>query len=83
MQQINRNIELIRYRRFGEELLLLELANASSANSGRPSATKTVKLPKPPPTEPAAAKAGTGDRSFAEWLPVLVDSLGVVHGSAG
>jgi hypothetical protein len=30
VQQINRNIELIRYRRFGDELLLLELANASS-----------------------------------------------------
>lgn len=29
VQQINRNIELIRYRRFGEELLL-ELANAAS-----------------------------------------------------
>lgn len=75
VQQINSNIELIRYRRFGEELLLLELANATSANSGRPSATKTVKLPKPPPTEPVAAKAGTGDRSFAEWLPLLSPHL--------
>lgn len=28
VQQINRNIELIRYRRFGQELLLLELVNA-------------------------------------------------------
>jgi predicted alpha-1,6-mannanase (GH76 family) len=26
VQQINRNIELIRYRRFGDDLLLLELA---------------------------------------------------------
>lgn len=32
VQQINRNIELIRYRRFGDELLLLELANAVSAS---------------------------------------------------
>ena len=30
VQQINRNIELIRYRRFGDELLLLELANATN-----------------------------------------------------
>ncbi len=30
VQQINRNIELIRYRRFGEELLLFELANATT-----------------------------------------------------
>ena len=32
VQQINRNIELSRYRRCGEELLLLELANATRAN---------------------------------------------------
>lgn len=35
VQQINRNIELIRYRRFGEDLLLLELANTSSAGSAK------------------------------------------------
>jgi predicted transport protein len=34
VQQMNRNIELIRYRRFGEHLLLLELVNASSAEEG-------------------------------------------------
>jgi len=32
VQQINRNIELIRYRRFGDELLLFELMNAASAD---------------------------------------------------
>jgi len=31
VQQINRNIELIRYRRYGDDLLLLELVNATSA----------------------------------------------------
>ena len=31
MQQINRNIELMRYRYFGDQLLLLELVNAQSA----------------------------------------------------
>lgn len=31
VQQINRNIELLRYRRFGDELLLLELVNAVTA----------------------------------------------------
>lgn len=75
VQQINRNIELIRYRRFGEELLLLELANATSAISGRASAAKTAKAPKSPPTEPVVAKAGAGDRSFAEWLPLLPPHL--------
>lgn len=33
VQQINRNIELIRYRRYGEELLLFELVNASSVQT--------------------------------------------------
>lgn len=32
VQQINRNIELMRYRYFGSELLLLELVNAQTAN---------------------------------------------------
>ena len=31
VQQINRNIELIRYRKYGEELLLLGLVNATAA----------------------------------------------------
>jgi len=34
VQQMNRNIELIRYRRFGDELLLLELVNATTAEGG-------------------------------------------------
>src|SRR4051812_5229835 len=33
VQQINRNIELLRYVRFGENLLLLELVNAVEASS--------------------------------------------------
>ena len=39
VQQINRNIELIRYRKFGDELLLLELVNAvtSEPDCNRPS----------------------------------------------
>lgn len=31
VQQINRNIELMRYRRYGNELILLELVNATTA----------------------------------------------------
>lgn len=75
VQQINRNIELIRYRRFGEELLLLEQANATNANGGRALAAKTVKVPKSSPSEAVAVKQVTGDRSFAEWLPLLPPHL--------
>ncbi len=75
VQQINRNIELIRYRRFGEELLLLELANATSANAGRSATAKSAKAPKAQVTEPVVAKPGYGDRSFADWLPLLPPHL--------
>lgn len=33
VQQINRSIELLRYRQYGEELLLLELVNATTATA--------------------------------------------------
>ena len=33
VQQINRNIELIRYRRYGEDLLLFELVNATTVQN--------------------------------------------------
>jgi predicted transport protein len=43
VQQINRNIELIRYRRYGDDLLLLELVNATTAVVSTSDAEKTVK----------------------------------------
>ena len=75
VQQINRNIELIRHRRFGEELLLLELANSTSANAGRQVPAKSAKRQKTQISEPVAAKLGYGDRSFADWLPLLPPHL--------
>jgi predicted transport protein len=73
VQQINRNIELIRCRRFGEELLLLELANANTASASKAPLSKTAKAAKPAAaSEPVpAAKVASGDRSYAEWLPLL------------
>ncbi|MEM9597025.1 MAG: DUF5655 domain-containing protein [Acidobacteriota bacterium] len=42
VEQINRNIELIRYRRFGNDLLLFELVNAPSGSAApSPAPTKT------------------------------------------
>jgi predicted transport protein len=77
VQQINRNIELIRYRRFGDELLL-ELANAASANTGKAASAKTTKPPKPiaaPTAEPSNVKGTGSDRSYADWLPLLPPHL--------
>lgn len=77
VQQINRNIELIRYRRFGDELLLLELANAASANSGKSTGTKGMKAAKAASSQAAEpnAKVASGDRSYADWLPLLPSHL--------
>lgn len=72
VQQINRNIELIRYRRFGDELLLLELANAASSANGKPS---NGKANKPVAVEATSPKSAPRDRSFAEWLPLLPPHL--------
>ncbi|MCB1598396.1 MAG: hypothetical protein KDI60_01760 [Xanthomonadales bacterium] len=70
VQQINRNIELIRYRRFGEELLLLELVNATSASNDRSAITKPAKKQRPRTVEPPA-RVNTADRGYADWVPLL------------
>jgi predicted transport protein len=72
VQQINRNIELIRYRLFGDELLLLELANATSVATNI-SASKTQRVPDNIP--PLVPKNRNGDKSYAEWLDDLPPSL--------
>jgi len=54
VQQINRNIELLRYRRFGDELLLLELVNAvTAAPLATGGSTGAVTHTAPKPTKPA------------------------------
>jgi predicted transport protein len=55
VQQMDRNIELIRYRRFGKELLLLELVNAIAAELPQGKKTKAAKGP------------GT-DKTVTEWM---------------
>lgn len=64
VQQINRNVDLVRYRLFGRDLLLLEQVNSSSA-------TKTIKIRKTKVSshtvvvEPSAKRYA--DKSYAEW----------------
>ncbi|MGE0600868.1 MAG: DUF5655 domain-containing protein [Dehalococcoidia bacterium] len=51
VQQINRNIELIRYRRFGDDLLALELVNAVTAEASSRSRSESAgKNLRPQPT---------------------------------
>lgn len=58
VQQINRNIELLRYRRYGADLLLLELVNATTAPvpEGLSSITKN------------GAKSGNQYKTVCEYL---------------
>lgn len=62
VQQMNRNIELIRYRRFGAELLLLELVNATSA-------------PETPGTAPAKTTGPGQYKTISETLQKLSGDL--------
>lgn len=70
VQQINRNIELMRYRYFGRELLLLELVNAQTANQAS-TALNTA------PSQKKPGKSTSKDKSqedrLSEASPALLD----------
>lgn len=71
VQQIGRNIELIRYRLFNDELLLLESAGASSAGNGGAAGTKgkAVKVVE------AKGKSSSGDKTYAECYESMSEPL--------
>jgi predicted transport protein len=86
VQQIGRNIELIRYRRFGTDLLLLESANAGGDTATKATPTKQLKTADtkadtvpPAPLGTLADSAGvkpTGpDKSFSELLTGLSEPM--------
>lgn len=82
VQQINRNIELIRYRRFGEDLLLLELANTASAASAKSlRGSKALKAVKEAAEPAAPAKAAGTDKTVAEHLATMSEPLTVLLAS--
>ena len=64
VEQINRSIELIRYRQYGNELLLFELVNAASGNGIAPSTS-------------SAAGRTANEKTVADYLaqasPIMVE----------
>lgn len=56
--QINRNIELVRYRRYGDEFMVLELVNASTGSPIEPSGSGVGPTVKPK----------TSDKTVSEYL---------------
>lgn len=75
VQQIPRNVELIRYKMFGEDLLLLELVNAVSVVDAT--------VAKASPADPAASKPKTGgkDKSAEEQLAQAIPVIRQVYES--
>ncbi|MEC5205514.1 putative transport protein [Vogesella perlucida] len=73
VQQINRQIELVRYRLFGEDLLLLEAANTPNTQPSSPAAVPAAQ----------SSKARSGDKSvaeiYAELSPAMVELLETVE----
>ncbi|MDP1836938.1 MAG: DUF5655 domain-containing protein [Reyranella sp.] len=63
VQQINRGIELFRYRQFGPELLLLELTNAVSPKTPPAITAVTAKGAKA-----AKASKDVGDQTVMDWF---------------
>lgn len=77
VQQIDRNIELIRYRRYGNELLLLELVNASTGSAEEPlqSTTRSSKTSESTVTD-KLAKASAEIKDRFESLKAFAQALG-------
>jgi predicted transport protein len=72
VQQMNRNIELIRYRRFGTELLLFELVNAVAPKTVIGSNRVGGKTPN---NIVKSSKSGGADKTVAEWLTDMTPPL--------
>ena len=71
VQQISRNIELIRYRLFGEELLLLEQANAPNASNGGTPVSKNGKTIK----NTADKEMASSDKTYVECIDTISEPL--------
>lgn len=76
VQQMNRNIELVRYKRFGNDLLLLELVNATSATPQPTKPTKGLKTGGDKPLAQTMAEMSPRMREIFESLETYLMSLG-------
>ncbi|MEZ2741184.1 DUF5655 domain-containing protein [Paenalcaligenes hominis] len=78
VQQIPRNIELIRYKYFGADLLLLELVNTQAATSLMHTSTKTSS-PAVGTVSEELPKAASRDKSFEEQLEIAQENIRAVY----
>jgi predicted transport protein len=78
VQQINRNIELIRYRLYGEELLLFELVNATSAAQSPQTTTPELGTGT---SSPSTKSNRSKERTFQEALEKADQALTDLYNS--
>lgn len=80
IKQINRNIELLRYRRFGNDLLALELAHRTDAAQGQTEGENQGQRPARGPADETASQAiaelDTPRRDLYDSLRTYLLSLG-------
>lgn len=78
VQQINRNIELIRYKQFEKDLLLFELVNATSVQSAaeHPKGSSKGKAQQHRTVEENLASADSGLRDVFDALRTFLEALG-------
>ena len=75
VQQINRNIALMRYRYFGSELLLLELVNAQTASGSLIPTASATQAKRPAKVSSRKAGKSIGDKSQQERLELASPEL--------
>jgi predicted transport protein len=76
VRQINRNIDLIRYRRYGENLLLLELVNATSGNTDSGHNTDMRRKSHEGTVEEKLSRANSDVKDRFESLKAFIIALG-------
>lgn len=76
VQQMNHNIELVRYKKFGEDLLLLELVNATTATSSAVKSTKSTKVGSDRTSEQSLAEMDKKMSELFEALEAYILSFG-------
>lgn len=79
VQQINQSVELIRYRRFGDDLLLFEQVNTIS--TGRAKAKVRDVGGEIPLASAQKVSSTTGDRTYSEWMALYGPDMAALIGS--
>ncbi|MDH1792249.1 endonuclease NucS [Stenotrophomonas sp. GD03819] len=79
VQQINQSVELIRYRRFGNDLLLFEQVNTATTGRGKARARELV-VGVPFASAPRSSSS-TGDKTYSEWMALYGPDMAALIGS--